>query len=74
MIPQRIGKENSTFRGNLTPAKLPQQKPITAPELTPKEAPTVIRAKHKSLFPKPPREMIWKKINGQLVAEWISTD
>ena len=28
----------------------------------------------KSIFPQAPRKMIWKKNNGQLVAQWISTN
>ena len=59
----------------LTTVNLSQGKPITTDkELTYKETPTVIQNKPKSLFPKPAREMIWKKINGQLVAKWISKD
>ena len=32
-----------------------------------------ISVKNQSIFPLPLRKMVWKKINGQLVAEWIPT-
>jgi len=32
-----------------------------------------IIVKNQSIFPLPLRKMVWKKINGQLAAEWITT-
>ena len=32
-----------------------------------------IPVKNKSIFPLPLRKMVWKKINGKLLAEWIPT-
>ncbi|MDJ0725782.1 MAG: hypothetical protein QNJ38_11785 [Prochloraceae cyanobacterium] len=32
-----------------------------------------ISVKNKSIFPLPLRKIVWKKINGKLVAEWIPT-
>ncbi len=48
---------------------------ITQPKkIQTQKHPSIISTKKKSLFPTPPREMVWKKINGKLVAEWISID
>ena len=71
-VPKIVAKDGSTLREDRSKAKPSKLKQIANRESLVKQAAKVIPAQNKSIFPKPPREMIWKKINGKLVAEWTA--
>lgn len=59
MVSKILARENLRLTGNLNGAKISKLKQT---------------AKKESIFLKPSREMIWKQINGKLVAEWVAGD
>lgn len=63
MVSKIVVAQDKTFSNELNATKTSQLKPVKKTHL--------VEDKQESLFPKSPRQMVWKKINGKLVAEWI---
>ncbi len=74
MIFKILTQRNRAFNKCSKTASIAKPKQINETKFTAKKTPEIVPTKKESIFPQPPREMVWKQINGRLVAEWISID